>query len=137
MEAVAIVNKMFEADAFSRWLGIKIIRVVAGEADLTMEIKPDMLNGFGIAHGGITYSFADSALAFASNAQGKKSLSIDTGIAHVLSLKSGDQILACAKCLSDGNKLGHYEVKISLLNQPDKIVALFKGTIYKTKEDWT
>ena len=137
MEAKDIVNKMYNGDAFSQWLGIKILHAAEGEAILSMEIRHDMLNGFGIAHGGITYALADSALAFASNAFGRKSVSINTDIAHVESLKEGDKITAHAKCLSDGNKIGHYEVKVTLTGAREKNIALFHGTVYKTSEHWS
>ena len=67
----AIVNKMFDQDAFSQWLGIEIVDVSDGYCQLKMTVRNDMLNGFKIAHGGIAYSLADSALAFASNSNGK------------------------------------------------------------------
>ncbi len=136
MDAVSIVDKMFEADAFSQWLGIEILSVSHGKASLRMRVSKQMLNGFGIAHGGITYSLADSALAFASNSVGKKSLSIETSISHLISLKENDCIVANAFCESESNKLGHYKVQVSLQDQPEKMVALFKGIVYKTSKDW-
>ncbi|MEI6019571.1 MAG: hotdog fold thioesterase [Bacteroidota bacterium] len=136
MEAAAIVQKMFDADAFSQWLGIELLEVQPGEATLRMCVTKQMLNGFGIAHGGITYSLADSALAFASNSVGKKSLSIETSISHLISLKENDCILAQCYCESESTKLGHYKVKVTFQNAPDKIVALFKGIVYKTSQDW-
>ncbi|HRN99099.1 MAG TPA: PaaI family thioesterase, partial [Flavobacterium sp.] len=84
-----IVNKMFENDAFSRWLGISVDEIQAGRAVLSMTIRPEMTNGFGIAHGAITYAIADSALAFAANGHGRQSVSIDTSINHIESLKAG------------------------------------------------
>ena len=95
-----------------------------------------MLNGFGIAHGGITFCLADSALAFASNSNGKKSVSIETSISHITSVKEGDEIIAEANCEAESNKLGHYKVVVALKNDPQKPVALFKGMVYKTSKDW-
>lgn len=136
MEAQDIVNKMMELDYFSQWLGIKVLDLKPGSCLLNMRIKKDMLNGFGIAHGGITYSLADSALAFASNSKGKKSVSIETSISHIISLKEGDEISAEAHCETETDKLGHYAIKVFLTNDPDKICALFKGIVYKTSKDW-
>ena len=76
-QAERIVNQMFENDAFSKWLGIERIQVDLGTCVLQMKIRKEMLNGFGIAHGGITYALADSALAFASNSQGRQAVSIE------------------------------------------------------------
>ncbi len=136
MEAQDIVNKMMEGDYFSQWLGIKVLDLKPGSCLLKMTIKKDMLNGFGIAHGGITYSLADSALAFASNSKGKKSVSIETSISHIISLKEGDDISAEAHCETETDKLGHYAIKVFLTHDPDKVCALFKGIVYKTSKDW-
>lgn len=136
MDAKKIVDTMMEHDYFSQWLGITVLSSEKGYSRLVMRIRKEMLNGFGIAHGGITYSLADSALAFASNSQGRKSVSVETSISHVLSLKDGDEIIAEAVCITETDKLGHYEVKVYGKNDPAKKVALFKGMVYKTSKDW-
>ncbi len=125
---------MFDNDAFSQWLGIEILDLDAGSALLQMTVRPEMTQGFGIAHGGITYSLADSALAFASNAHGIKALSVETSISHLLAVQSGDILTAKATEESLSNKFGLYHVKIT--NQHDKTVALFKGTVYRTSKEW-
>lgn len=128
-----IVHKMYDNDPFSKWLGIEIEQISEGTCSLSMTIKKGMLNGFGIAHGGITYSLADSALAFAANTHGKQSVSIDTSINHTEALKEGDKIVAVAKEESLKNKFGFYKIEIK---RDDTIVALFKGTVYRTNKDW-
>ena len=100
-----IVNTMMAKDYFSQWLGIKVLEVKDGACKLQMTVREEMLNGFGIAHGGITYSFADSALAFASNSHGQKSVSVETSISHTVSLKSGDEIIADAQEEHCSNKI--------------------------------
>ncbi len=131
-----IVNTMMKNDLFSQWLGIIILEQKEGSCKLTLTVRKDMLNGFGIAHGGITYSLADSALAFASNSKGRKSVSIETSISHIVSLKENDELIAEAFCETETEKLGHYQVKLYLKNEPQKIVALFKGIVYKTSKNW-
>lgn len=126
--------KMYENDAFSQWLGIEILDLDAGYALLQMTLRQEMTQGFGIAHGGITYSLADSALAFASNAHGRQSLSVETSISHTLAVNVGDQLIATAKELNLTNRIGIYEVKIE--NQNKGVVALFKGTVYRTSKKW-
>ncbi|MFM2228717.1 MAG: hypothetical protein RL664_2060 [Bacteroidota bacterium] len=81
--AEKIVDLMFTNDAFSQWLGIERLAIAPGICDLRMTVRGEMLNGFAIAHGGITYSLADTALAFASNAHGLKCYSVETSISHV------------------------------------------------------
>lgn len=129
-----IVQTMYEKDWFSQWLGIEIIESSEGKSVLKMTVRNEMLNGFGIAHGGISYSFADSALAFASNSHGKKAVSIETSISHIKTIKENDILTATAELKSISNKLGIYEVEI--VNQDNVLVALFKGTVFRKEEEW-
>ncbi len=132
--ATKVVDAMMAKDDFSNWLGIERIEEDAGRSVIRMTIRKEMTNGFDIAHGGITFSFADSAFAFASNSHGRKAVSIETSISHTVSLKVGDVITATAEELSLNYKIGIYNVTIK--NQEDKIVALFKGTVYRTSKEW-
>lgn len=130
-----IVNTMMAKDYFSQWLGIDVLSVGEGNCKLKMTVRNEMLNGFGIAHGGITYSLADSALAFASNSHGKKAVSVETSISHTKSLCAGDELIAEATQEHFSNKIAVYSVKISN-NKTNEVVALFKGTVYRTSKDW-
>jgi acyl-CoA thioesterase len=130
-----VVNEMMAKDTFSRWLGIEVIETGPGISKLKMTITKNMLNGFEIAHGGITYSLADSAMAFASNSHGKKVVSIETSISHLVSLFEGDEIIAEAKEENCSNKIGVYSIKVYKASDKS-IVALFKGTVYRTSKDW-
>ena len=129
-----IVNKMFDQDAFSQWMGIQIVDVSEGFCQIKMTVRKEMLNGFQIAHGGIAYSLADSALAFASNSNGKKSLSVETSISHTISVKDGDVLTATTKELSRSDKIGVYLITIT--NKENQEIAIFKGTVYRTSKDW-
>ena len=122
-----------QRDAFSQWLGISVGHIEDGYCELSLTVRADMLNGFGIAHGGITYALADSALAFASNSHGRQSFSIDTSINHIESLKEGDLITAFANENAVKNKFGFYSVKVK---KDDAIIALFKGTVYRSDREW-
>jgi acyl-CoA thioesterase len=129
-----VVDKMFNNDPFSQWLGIERLEDGAGISRLRMTVRDEMLNGFSIAHGGITYSLADSALAFASNSHGIQSVSIETSIAHTKPVKSGDVIETQVEEISLSRRLGIYQIKI--INQNGELVALFKGTVYRTGKTW-
>jgi acyl-CoA thioesterase len=134
-KAYAIAKaKMYDNDAFSQWLGIEILDLDAGKAVLQMTLRPEMTQGFGIAHGGISYALADSALAFAANSHGPKSVSVETSISHLLPVNKGDILTATAIEESLGNKIAIYQVRVT--NQHDKLVALFKGTVYRTGQEW-
>lgn len=133
-KAKEIVHQMFDNDAFSKWLGIEIIEIGEGKSTLRMTVRKEMLNGFDVLHGGITYSLADSSLAFASNAYGRKSMSIETSISHTLSCKEGDVLTTKTVERSLSNRIGVYDITVT--NQDDKVVALFKGTVYRSDKVW-
>lgn len=133
-KAERIVDAMMEKDRFSQWLGIERIEEKEGFCKLKMIIRKEMCNGFEIAHGGISFSLADSALAFASNSYGRHALSIETSISHIKPLKAGDTIIATATEKSKSNRIGIYEVIIE--NEKNEIVALFKGTVYRKDAEW-
>lgn len=130
-----IVNTMMAKDYFSQWLGIEILEIKPGFAKLKMTVRKEMLNGFGIAHGGITYSLADSALAFASNSHGQKSVSVETSISHTKPLHENDEIIAEAIEEHVSNKIGIYQIKITK-TATNELVASFKGTVYRTSKTW-
>lgn len=132
--ATRIIDAMYDNDNYSQWLGIKRLEERAGYCKIQMTIRSEMTNGFGIAHGGISYAFADSAFAFASNSRGRKAVSIETSISHTKALKVGDSITAVAEEEHLSNKLGIY--KVSVKNGEGVLVALFKGTVYRMREDW-
>jgi acyl-CoA thioesterase len=132
--ATRVVDAMFNNDAFSKWLGIERLGESPGYCKLRMQVRDEMLNGFYIAHGGITYSLSDSALAFASNSHGRKAVSVETSVSHVERVKSGDVLTAVAEELSLSDKIGIYQVTVT--NQEGKKVALFRGTVYRTSKNW-
>jgi acyl-CoA thioesterase len=133
-KAKAIVDRMYANDEFSQWLGIERVEDGPGISVLRMTVREEMTNGFHIAHGGITFSLADSALAFACNSRGKKSVSIECDVNHLKTVYAGDQLTASAEEVSKTNKLGVYQIRV--VNQKSELVALFKGLVYRTSEDW-
>ena len=134
MKDYSIVQRMMGQDHFSKWLGIEITENPASLPILKMQVRKEMLNGFGIAHGGITYALADSALAFASNCRGRHSVSIDTSISHVQKCEEGDVLTAETEEIHCGNKTGLYNIVIR--NQQNQPVAYFKGTVYRKSKNW-
>ena len=129
-----VVEKMITGDAFSQWLGIEILEITKGYCKLKMIVRKEMTNGFDIAHGGISYSLADSALAFAANSDGIQSLSVETSIAHTKKVMSGDTLIAETQEISKNDKSAVYNINIT--NQDNIEVAHFKGKVYRTKRDW-
>ncbi len=129
-----IIDKMYNNDAFSQWLGIERIDEGPGYCKIRMTVRKEMTNGFGIAHGGISYSFADSAFAFASNSHNRQAVSVETSISHMESIKVGDVITAEAKEEKLGYKISIYTIRVT--NQDNVLVALFKGTVYRSSKHW-
>lgn len=125
-----IINNMLQNDAFSQWMGIEVLESDPGYCKLSMKVRKEMTNGFGVCHGGITFSFADSALAFASNSRGSISLALENNINFTKKVSVGDTLIAKTKELQNGRTIGVYKVSIS--NQDEELVAEFRGTVYRT-----
>ena len=130
MNPKEVVNHMMQHDAFSQWLGIEVLTIEEGYSKIKMVIRPEMINGFGIIHGGIAFSLADSAFAFACNNRNNLSVALDTSITFNKPLHVGDEITAEAKELHNGRNTGLYHVTI--YNQNQVAVAHFKGTCFRT-----
>lgn len=128
--AVAVIEEILNRDNFSQWLGIKILGAGPGYSKIQMEIRDEMLNGLGIVHGGIPFSLADTAFAFACNSRNNLSVAWDTSITFTKSTKLWDILTAEAKELHNGRSTGLYLVTIT--NQRNEQVALFKGTCFRT-----
>ncbi|MEY3399179.1 MAG: hypothetical protein RL220_1773 [Bacteroidota bacterium] len=132
--ARTVVDMMYNNDPMSQWLGIERIQDGPGYSVLRMKVRSEMLNGFGIAHGGITYCLADSALAFASNSHGIQAVSIETSISHVAPVKEGDTLTTEVQEQSLTRRTGLYQITVK--NQDGTPVAYFKGTVYRTGKPW-
>lgn len=130
--AKQVVDKMLETDYFSRWLGVEILDIKEAYSKIKMTLRKEMLNGFGIAHGGITFAFADSAFAFACNSDGKVTVALDVSISFPKAGKEGDVLTAEAKLINKTNRTGLYMIEVR--NQNNDLVGLFKGTCYKTEK---
>lgn len=129
-----IIDKMMAEDKMSQWLGIEIINYDPGAVSLRMTVREEMVNGFHVTHGGITYSLADSALAFSANSHGIRSMSIETSISHLKSVFTGDVLTVNTKQLTLTRKTGVYIMDI--VNQKNELVAHFKGTVYRSDKPW-
>lgn len=129
-----IVGMMLRGDAYSKALGMHVTFLEAGNCVLKMKVLEHMVNGFNIAHGGITYALADSAMAFASNAHGVQCVSIETAISHIKKVQVGDELTASCTALSRNRKVGIYEVEVT--NQSNELVAHFKGTVLVSDREW-
>ena len=131
--AQKIVSEMMTEDTFSQWLGIELLEVREGFSKICMTVREEMLNGHRMAHGGITFSLADSAFAFASNSHGQKAVSIETSINHLKPVFEGDRLIATAEKENTSKSLGHYIVRV---HRKTELVALFKGVVFRKQDEW-
>lgn len=131
--AERLVAAMLVDDAYSRWLGVAVVSLAPGACTLRMTVRDEMLNGFGVCHGGVTFAFADSALAFASNTHGRVTVSVENAISYPAPVRGGDTLTAVAIEESAGRRLAFYRVTVA--NQHGVSVALFRGTVYRTNRE--
>ena len=130
--AAKVVEHVMRNDLFSQWLGIEILEIKEGYSKIKMTVRPEMMNGLGIVHGGIAFSLADSCFAFACNNRNILSVALDTSINFIKPVHPGDTLTAEAKELHNGKSTGLYHITIS--NQNSHAVALFKGTCFRTNK---
>ena len=132
ISAKEVIDHLLSNDRFSTWLGIEVLAFSEGTCKISMVIRDEMLNGFDIVHGGITFAFADSALAISSNGYNKISVALETSMSFTAPVKAGDQLTAEAMEISRTNKIGVYHIIIT--NQDQVTVGIFKGTVYRTSK---
>ena len=125
-----VVNKMMQQDLFSQWLGVEVLEIKEGYSKIKMTVRPEMINGFGIVHGGIAFSLADSAFAFACNNRNVLSVALDTSINFIKPVHVDDVLIAEAKEIHNSKSTGLYHIEI--VNQKNHLVAQFKGLCYRT-----
>ena len=131
--AERVVAGMMDRDAFSQWLGIEVTAVAPNAATVRMTVRPEMVNGFGVCHGGVAFSLADSALAFASNTHGRVTVSVENSIRYPAPIVVGDVLTARALQESAGRRLAFFSVSVE--KSGGDLVGLFRGTVYRTSRD--
>ena len=119
----SVVEAMMQKDLFSQWLGVKVLDIKEGYSKVQMTVRPEMVNGFGIVHGGIPFSLADSAFAFACNNRNNISVALDVTITFMKAMNAGDVLTAEAKEIHNGRTTGVYI--ISIYNQKNEQVGFF------------
>ncbi len=130
--AKEVVANMLAKDNFSQWLGVKVLAANLGSCTIQMTIRKEMLNAFGTVHGGVTFAFADSALAFSSNSYGRISVALEVSMSYPVAVRLGDKLTAVAVEVSLTNKIGVYFITVT--NQENHTVGVFKGTVYRTSK---
>lgn len=127
-----VAHSMMEKDYFSQWLGINFQSISIGKCQLKFTVKKEMLNGFHSIHGGILFSAADSAFAFACNSHGWATVALECSISYARPAFEGQELTVTAREINRGKTTGIYEVEI--VNEEKKLVALFKGIAFNTQK---
>ena len=130
--AKAVYTKMMEKDYCTQWLGAEPVWIREGRCKLKMQIRKEMLNGHGILHGGIAFTLADSAFAFASNSFGRVAVSINGSMTYSKAATLGETIFAEAKPLNITHKTADYDVDIT--NEAGEVYYRFRGTVYRSSK---
>jgi len=131
--AQLVFDKMMTTDYCSQWMGIEAVSLKEGYCKIKMTVHRDMLNGFGILHGGIAYAFADSAFAFASNSYGRIAVSVTGSMSFAKSAKEGAVLFAEATALNVGHKTAEFDVNVT--DEKGVIYYRFRGTVYRKSDN--
>lgn len=122
-------DELKAADRFGSWLGVECIKIQPGYCKLQMTVREEMTNPLGITHGGVVFSLADTAFGYACNAGRKQSVALDVSISFIKASRAGDILTAETQEVHNGKTTGVYLITVT--NQRNETVALFKGTSFK------
>jgi acyl-CoA thioesterase len=125
-----VLKIMLKKDRFTEWLGLQITEIRTGYCKLKYRVNENMMNGFDSVHGGVLFAAADSAFAFACNSHGHLTVALDVSVSFTKPAKTGDLLQVEATEVFLGNKIGIYDVRTT--NEKGELIALFKGTAYRT-----
>jgi acyl-CoA thioesterase len=122
--ARACADAMWKEDDASKGLGMEIVEIKQGQATLAMTVKPHMVNGQRIAHGGFIFLLADSAFAFACNTHNERAVAAHCNISFIKPGMLGDRLIAVAREISRSGRSGIYDVRVTA---HDAVIAEFRG----------
>ena len=119
-------EQMWSADAASRMLGMQIVAVAPGTAEVAMTVRADMVNGWAICHGGLVAALADSAFAVACNSHGVVTVASGFDVSFLESARLGDELRAVARETALRGRSGLYDVTVTRASDGTTI-AEFRG----------
>ena len=129
MTPLETAEYILNQDEFSKWMGISLIEIRENYCLIEMPIRKEMINGLKTVHGGVTFSFAESALAFSSINTGEAAVALNCMINFTKAVKLGDTLIAESILMANTRKIAVYDITIT--NQHKIVVASFRGTVYK------
>jgi acyl-CoA thioesterase len=129
--AERVAAEMFARDPASQAMGMRIVKVGPGSAELTMKVRADMLNGHATCHGGFIFTLADSAFAFACNSANLATVASGCTIDFIAPAREDDVLTAIGLERSLSGRTGIYDIEVR--NQRGEMIALFRGKSYRIK----
>lgn len=123
--AARCAKAMWEEDRASSGLGMEILHVAPGVADLAMTVRGDMVNGHNICHGGFIFTLADSAFAYACNSYNQSTVAASCEISFMKPGRLGDRLTAKAREIYREGRNGVYDIEVT--TQEGAVIALFRG----------
>lgn len=129
-----IANSLLSKDPFSLWMGIEVLEADLGYCKVSCTVSSEMTNGFGVTHGGIVFSLADTALAFSAATFGKVALAIDNSISFMQKTLPGQKIIATSTVMHQTHKTAVFDIRVTR-DDDDELIAQMKGTVYRTGKD--
>ncbi len=127
--AAETAEAMFKRDAASQLIGLRLLTVRPGYAKLSMVVRPDMVNGHHICHGGYLFTLADSAFAYACNSYNRNTVAAACHIDFLAPAREGEELEAECEERSLAGRTGVYDATIR--NAQGKVIALFRGKSYR------
>ena len=127
--AVRVREAMYARDRAAQMLGIDVVEIAPGHAKCTMTVRDDMLNGHDICHGGIVFTLADTAFAYACNSRNERAVALQCSISFAAPARAGERLSAVAEERAAGGRTGTYDVTV--LGPDGTPIALFRGTNYR------
>ena len=116
---------MWADDHASKWFGMELMKIAEAHAVMRLTVQPHHVNGHNICHGGVAYTLADSAFAFACNSRNQSTVAQFNSITYIAPAAVGDELTATAKEISLAGRNGIYDVKV--VNQNNEAIAEFRG----------
>ena len=127
--AARVAATMFARDRAAQMLGIVVAQVAPGSATCSMTVRDEMLNGHDICHGGILFTLADTAFAYACNSRNERTVALQCSISFAAPARAGERLSALAEERATGGRTGTYDVRVCAAD--GSLVALFRGTSYR------
>jgi acyl-CoA thioesterase len=129
--AERVAQRMFSRDTAAHTLGVHLVRVAPGHAEVAMTVRADMLNGHAICHGGFIFTLADTAFAYACNSYNLNTVASGCAIDFLAPAREGDVLTAVGYERSASGRTGVYDIDVT--NERGDKIALFRGKSYRIK----